>query len=227
MRKPLVSSAAIVRFLGQLPLFHDLDVPVLTALVAASRVETYPKGEYIFLQSDPAEAAYLVLSGSVAIVLSSLDGREMVINEMVAGDCFGELALLTDNPRSTGAMARARSEIISIPRQAFLAVLGANPRLAWHLLEITAERLNSSSERESALAFLDARARLGRVLVQLDKQGGERGAVKISQEELAQRTGLTRQTVAAILGKWRRSGWVITGRGYIMLLKVDALTSTG
>ena len=60
---------------------------------------------------------------------------------------------------------------------------------------------------------------LARLLLQLDKQELEKGYVTISQEELAQRTGLTRQTVAKTLGRWRRSGWLITGRGRILLLK--------
>jgi CRP-like cAMP-binding protein len=69
------------------------------------------------------------------------------------------------------------------------------------------------------LAFWDAQARLARILLQLEKQETEKGYVTISQEELAQRTGLTRQTAAKILGRWRRAGWLITGRGHILLLK--------
>ena len=82
--------------------------------------------------------------------------------------------------------------------------------------------MRGSSERESALAFLDAQARLARLLLQLEQEAPEKGYVTISQEELAQRTGQTRQTVAKALGRWRRAGWLITGRGHIMLLKRSA-----
>jgi CRP-like cAMP-binding protein len=87
------------------------------------------------------------------------------------------------------------------------------------MLEITANRLRKSSAREGALAFLDAQARLARLLIQLDKEEIDKGYITISQGELAQRTGLTRQTVAKALGRWRRAGWLITGRGHILLLK--------
>ena len=110
----------------------------------------------------------------------------------------------------------------SLPRQAFLGILEAEPALARRILELTANRLRGSSERESALAFLDAQARLARLLLQLEQQAPEKGYVTISQEELAQRTGQTRQTVAKALGRWRRAGWLITGRGHIMLLKREA-----
>jgi CRP-like cAMP-binding protein len=69
-----------------------------------------------------------------------------------------------------------------------------------------------------ALAFYDAQQRLARQLLNLDQLAQDIGYITLSQEELATRVGLTRQTVAAILGRWRRSGWLLTGRGHIVLL---------
>jgi CRP-like cAMP-binding protein len=92
------------------------------------------------------------------------------------------------------------------------------------LLDAFAQRLRASSERESALAFMTAPARLARLLLQNVATDSLTGPlVTISQEELAQRVGVTRQTVAKVLGGWRRSGWIITGRGRIMLVDRVAL----
>jgi CRP/FNR family cyclic AMP-dependent transcriptional regulator len=206
--------------LAGLPLFEGLNRTRLDALAQACYLKRVPRGAYLFFQEDPAEALYVVRSGSFAIQLSSPDGRELVINEMRYGDCFGELGLLTGHSRSANAIARGRggSQVLVIPREAFLAFLEAEPLLSRRLLETIAERLRVSSQREGALAFLDAQARLARVLLELDQQESERGYITISQEDLAQRTGLTRQTVAKALGRWRRRGWLITGRGHIMLL---------
>lgn len=209
-------------FLKGLPLFGDLGKPALLALARAGKFIRIGKGQTVFYQSDPSEKVFLVRSGLVSIVLESPDGREMVINEMHPGDIFGELGLLTRQPRSTSAIARTDSVLLVMPRQAFLGALEAEPALARRILELTANRLRGSSERESALAFLDAQARLARLLLQLEQQAPEKGYVTISQEELAQRTGQTRQTVAKALGRWRRAGWLITGRGHIMLLKRQA-----
>jgi CRP/FNR family transcriptional regulator, cyclic AMP receptor protein len=217
---PQDSRMLIGEFLGSLPLFSGLSETRLAALAQECRLKQVPRGACLFLQGDPADALFVVRSGSFAILLSSLDGRELVINEMRPGDCFGELGLLTGLSRSTNAVARApgTSEVLVIPRDAFMAILEKEPLLSRRLLETIAQRLRNSSEREGALAFLDAQARLARVLLGLDDQASERGYVTISQEELAQRTGLTRQTVAKALGRWRRRGWLITGRGHIMLL---------
>jgi CRP-like cAMP-binding protein len=139
------------------------------------------------------------------------------------GDCFGELSLLTDQSRSTGAMARVDSFVISIPRDDFLRELSAEPEFMRRILETTAERLRVSSERESALAFLNAPTRLAKVLLMLDKEGGSKGIIRISQDELGRRVGLTRQTVAKILGHWRRSGIIKTGRRRLELIKPAAI----
>jgi CRP-like cAMP-binding protein len=214
------STLSLREFLGSLPLFGGLSKARLTALAQECHIKRVPQGSYLFLQGEPADALYVVRTGSIAILLSSSDGRELVINEMGPGDCFGELGLLTGQARSTHALARppAGSEVLVIPRRTFLGLLEAEPSLSRRLLETTAQRLRNSGERESALAFLDAEARLARALLWLDQQETEQGYVTISQEELAQRASLIRQTVAKILGRWRRRGWLITGRGHIMLL---------
>jgi CRP/FNR family transcriptional regulator, cyclic AMP receptor protein len=213
----------IEKFLGSIPLFSRISESSARSLARASKFQQVEKGEMIFCQADPSEAAYIVRTGNISIVLLSKDGREMVINEMHSGDVFGELGILTQKPRSTSAIAQSRSHLLVIPRQAFLKVMDEEPHLARLILEITASRLQMSVKRESALAFMDAQARLARLLLELEEQEQKKGYITISQEELAHRTGLIRQTVAKVLGKWRRAGWLITGRGHILILDKKAL----
>ena len=211
------------KFLCGVSLFSNLDKKTLLLLAKASKFLRVEKAKIIFLQADPSEFAYIVRQGNISIVLSSADGRDMVINEMRPGDIFGELGILTKQPRSTSAIARANSEVLVIPEVSFLCVVDSEPQLARRILEVTAERLQRSGEREGALAFMDAQARLARLLLELDKQEQEAGYITISQDELAHRTGLIRQTVAKALGKWRRHGYLLTGRGRIVVLNRKAL----
>jgi len=213
----------ILKFLGSVPLFSKLNDASVRSLAEASKLQSLQKGEMLFLQSDPSEYAYIVRAGIISIVLQSADGREMIINEMRSGDMFGELGILTKKARSTSAVAHSNSELLVIPKQAFLQVMDAEPHFARLILEMTASRLQMSSERESALVFMDAQARLAHLLLELDKQESETGYITISQDELAHHTGLIRQTVAKALGKWRRQGYLLTGRGRIVLLNHKAL----
>src|SRR6201988_2787580 len=104
-----------LKFLAHVPLFSHLDENSMVMLARKSRFQSVRKGEILFFQSDPSEFAYIVRSGEISIVLSSQDGRDMVINRMRSGDIFGELGILTSQPRSTSAMARADSELLVIP----------------------------------------------------------------------------------------------------------------
>jgi CRP/FNR family cyclic AMP-dependent transcriptional regulator len=217
-------SAKILHFLNSLPLFDEVSQSSLTALARSSRFKEVPKGTFLFFQTDPANAVYLVRRGAITIQLESPDGRELVINEMNPGDCFGELSIMTGQPRSTSVEAILDSEVLVIPKDIFLTVLEQEPPLALRLLEITAQRLQDSSQREEALAFHDAQQRVARQLLLLDQSAGDEGYLTLSQEELAQRAGLTRQTVSAILGRWRRRGWLLTGRGRIVLLNRQELS---
>jgi CRP/FNR family cyclic AMP-dependent transcriptional regulator len=214
-----------IRFLASIPLFSGIREDVLESLARSAPVKKMDKGELLFYQTDPSDSVYIVRSGCISLFLATPDGRELVINEMRAGDCFGELGLVTGLPRSTGAMTRELSLVLRIPKEAFMQALETEPRLMRRVLRMTAQRLRVSSERESALAFLDSDARIARVLLLLHRQTEGRGVVRITQEELAQFAGLIRQTVAKTLGKWRSDGWIETGRGKIHLKDIRALES--
>jgi CRP-like cAMP-binding protein len=211
-------SAAVLRFLCGQSLFEGITPASLIALARASRFKKVPKGTFLFFQADPGKAVYVVRRGAIAIRLEDPDGRELIINEMSPGDCLGELSALTGQPRSTSAEAILDSEVLLIPPDVFLLVLKQEPQFALRLLEITARRLQDSSRREEALAFHDAEQRLAGLLLAVDAATRAMGYVRLSHEELARRAGLTRQTVSTILGRWRRRGWLLTGRGHIVLL---------
>jgi CRP/FNR family cyclic AMP-dependent transcriptional regulator len=214
----------VTGFLRNLPIFGAVSENQLLALARVSRLQNVPKGAVLFCQSAEATAAYVVTSGCIDLILATPDGRELTINTMGPGDIFGELGVITGRPRSTGAIAREASQVIAIPRRDFLVALEADPPLMRKMLETTSRRLGISSQREAALAFLSASARLARVLLQLSVQHKIQGdLVVISQQALAQHVGVTRQTVAKVLGQWRRKGWIITGRGKIMLVNRPAL----
>jgi CRP/FNR family transcriptional regulator, cyclic AMP receptor protein len=221
------SLPALSTFLRGLPLFEGLDRSELEMLARLIHCKELARGEILFQQYAPGDAAYIVRTGRISIVLDTEEGRELVINEMGPGDCFGELALLTGEPRSASAVASEPSQILVLARAEFIGYLEKEPPFARRLLAMISRRLGATSERETALAFLNAPARLARALLQMQREQHTNAVVKTNQKELAQRVGVTRQWVAQTLGQWRRAGWIITGRGHIMLLNRAALQSCG
>ncbi len=216
-------NAQVLEFLCSTSLFSCLNEFLARPLAAACRFRRVPKGEIVFFYSDPADAAYLVRSGIISIVLNSPDGREMVIEEIRAGEMFGELELLTGESRMADAVAHSQCDLLIIPSAAFLHALDEEPRLVRRVLESAANRLQASIKRQMALVFMDAHARLARNLLAMDAQQRDVGFITVSQEELASAAGLIRQTVAKALGEWRRNGWLLTGRGRIVVLNRKAL----
>lgn len=222
----VASSADFHAFLAGLPLFYGLPADALESLAGSCRTISIEKGDYLFYEDDTARNVFIVREGWIAILLHSADGRELVLAEMRPGDIFGENALITGAPRSAAAVAHETTELISISGESFLHVLDTKPLLARRLLELAARRLSEGNERERALAFLSASARIARILLtldEMDQQTADKGYITVSQDELAQRTGLTRQTVARFLGDWRRDNYLLTGRGRIVLLNRRAL----
>ncbi len=209
--------------IDRLPLFSNLSSSCTQALAESCRIWRLQKGEILFFQSDTADAAYVLHSGKISIVLGSPDGREMVIDEMKPGEIFGEVGLLTRKSHSAGAVASSNSQVLVIPRDPFIRILEDDAVFARRILEILAHRLHRSAMRELALAFMDAQARLARHLLGLEQHEQDKGYITASQEDLARGTGLIRQTVAKALGRWRREGWLLTGRGRILILNRKAL----
>lgn len=218
-----IAPAELKNFLRRIPLFQDLDDTALAIFARVAHLKRVPRQTYLFYQEDDGDSAYVIRSGEIVILLTTHDGRELVINVMRAGECLGELALLTKTPRSASALAQQDSEVIVLPRAEFLAELEHQPKLMRQILELTAQRLRASTERERALAFFDAPSRLAQVLLDLDRAASAVGYITLSQDELAQHIGVARQTTAKILGQWRRAGWILTGRGKLVILDRAAL----
>ncbi|MGA9533205.1 MAG: Crp/Fnr family transcriptional regulator [Anaerolineales bacterium] len=213
----------LTNFLRSTELFRGMDERLLRAIAQYSRPFRLQEDQLLFTQDVQAHSFYIVYSGCISLFLAMPDGRELVINEMHPGDCFGELSLLTGQHRSTGAIAREPSTVLKMDRQTFNETIGREPELMRRILEVTASRLSKSSDRESALAFLSSHGKIARALLMLDSETEGENMVHVTQAELGTYTGLARQTVARILGEWRDEGLVATHRGRIEILKPSEL----
>ncbi len=207
--------------------FRGLPPATIKRMAALSGRRVYGEGEIVFSQSDPGGALFGVVTGKVRISVSSANGREVFLNIMMPGDAFGEIALLDGRQRTATATAAARSELLIIKRDIFLELLAQEPRLASHVVQLLCERLRWTSGLAEELALLSVPERLAQRLVSLAQLHGRRTSkgleLSISQQEVARFLGLSRQAVNQYLQDWKANGWLVLGRGKIVIADEHAL----
>lgn len=209
--------------LGHLPA-EDLD-----RLLAYSRIERYRQGDTIFLKDAPSDTMMAVVSGRVKIVTLSPDGKEAILNVITTGEVFGEISLIDGGPRTADAVAMANCELLVLDRRTFLPVLRRHPEICMRLLELLCDRLRRTSAQVETIRFLTVPARLARVLLHLaERQGtfrpGEiRLQLDLSQRELGDMAGISREGVNKQLSAWHRQGLVALSKGEITIHDEAAL----
>lgn len=217
------------QLLARISLFESLEAEELEHLSTLLRSRRYAKGEVIFHRGDVGTALYIVRKGQVAIRLSSDDGKEAILALLDRGDFFGELALLDDEPRSTDAVAREEVDLLGLQREDFRRFLEARPQLAMRLLATLSRLVRRITQSVHDKTFLDARTRVVRVLLDLAQSQGAPGAEgvvihqRLTQTELANLCGLTRESTNKWLRFYVREGLLSYEGGQITLLQPERL----
>ncbi len=217
------------QLLAQVSIFQDLPPAELEHLSTLIRPRRYAKGEVIFHQGDVGTALYIIRKGEVAIRLSSADGKEVILALLDRGDFFGELALLDGEPRSTDAVAREEADLLALQREDFRHFLDARPQVALGLLATLSRLVRHVTQLVHDTTFLDARKRLVRVLLDLARNQGQPAAgglvipQRLTQSELANLCGLTRESTNKWLRFYVREGLLSYEGGRITLVKPGKL----
>jgi CRP-like cAMP-binding protein len=184
-------------------------------LLDQAHVQRLAAGDVVFRKDDPGDGLYGVLEGRVVVTVESAEGKELILNLFGPGEFFGEIALLDGKGRTATAVARDPSRLVFLGRAAFLPFLSERHETAVRIIGLLCERLRRTTGLVEDSAFLSVATRLAKQLAAL--AGGQHGpgTVRLSQEELAQTLGVTREIVSRQLAIWREAGVVEIGRGWI------------
>jgi CRP/FNR family cyclic AMP-dependent transcriptional regulator len=218
-----------VALLQQIPLFADLPQAQVQSLVDTLGHRTYDKGQIILHQGDAGDSLFVVHSGRVRIYTSSPEGQELSVWICDAGDFFGEMALLTGEPRSAWAEAMQRTEVLVLHRPAFLNHLLSNPMTAIRIIETLSHRLRHTTENAEGLMCKNVTQRVARKLLDLAgrygaaRDGGVLIDLDLSQEAIATLAGTTRESANRALSALREQGLVHIDRVRIQVLDLDKL----
>ena len=184
--------------------------------VGLARQASYDRGDVLFHEGDVTRHAVLIESGSVKIVVRRPDGADMLLAVRGPNDLVGEMAAFDGSPRSAGAVAMSRVDVHVIDAPAFEAFVRANNNVAWMLLRSMAERQRDADQRRLSQATASVSHRVAAELLDMAERevalGSDGGELLVSQSELAEAVGATREAVAKALGDLRKDGAIETAR---------------
>lgn len=215
--------------LARVPLFESLDADDRAQLLAAASVRRIPARRRLFRRGEPGRELFVLLKGRAKASVVAKEGRGAVFAYFDAGEVVGEVAILDGGPRTATVTTVSACEFLVLGRDELLSLLEREPRVAIRLLAACAARLRHTSELVEDVVFLALPARLAKRLLQLAQHyGSSTGAglhigMKLSQRELGELVGASRESVNRQLAQWEAAGVLRFERGYFTLLRPEAL----
>ena len=208
------------------PIFRDLDAEAFEQLGRYAKSATLKRGATIFSKGDPGNSLIAVISGTVKISISSPDGRNAILNLIGPGEIFGEVAVLDGQARTADAIANSNCEIFVINRREFLPFVKSQPALAMKFIELLCTRLRWTSDQVEQVILQDLPGRLASALIRLTErhkatQGGR--AIAITQQEISEMVGMSRESINKQLRAWASRNLVRLEHGAIVVLDAGPL----
>lgn len=210
--------------LAKAGIFQGVDPDAAMALGSQLETVEYPRGSAIFSEGELGDRLYVILSGKVKLGRHSADGRENLLAVMGPSDMFGELSVFDPGPRTSSATAVTDVTLATMERNSMLQWIRLRPEIAEQLLRVLARRLRRTNNSLADLIFTDVPGRVAKALLQLARQFGSqegnttRVTHDLTQEELAQLVGASRETVNKALADFGQRGWLrLEGKSVIIL----------
>jgi len=187
------------------------------------------RSDILFREGEQGDRIYVIGEGKIKLGRSSVDGRENLLAILGPGEMFGELSLFDPGPRTATATAIAETQLIALGHDDLDSFLLGRPAVAANLLAALARRLRRTNEALADLVFTDVPGRVAKALLDLSTRFGRPAdegilvAHELTQEELAQLVGASRETVNKALADFASRGWIKLEARAVVLTDVERL----
>ncbi len=215
--------------LSEAPLFEALSDEDAQALRSKVLVVRLDRGERLFSEGDKGDRLYIILSGKIKLTKAAPDGRENLLSVHGPGEMFGELSLFDPIPRTSSATAITQADLAGLAHDDLRTFLASRPGVAMHLLQALAQRLRRINEVKADLVFTDVPGRVAKALLDLSERFGVQTPEgmqvnhDLTQEELAQLVGASRETVNKALADFAARGWIQLAAKSVLISDTDRL----
>jgi len=219
-----MSPGESVELLSRVPLFSELSREELERISRVSVARSFPAGVRVFHEGDHSDACYLVRKGDLRVTREHPDGRAIALATLGPGDIFGELAMLDGEARSASVETLSDSELLALPAADVRRLLADHPGISVKLIAALTRRLRETNERVARQSFQTVPSRVAGVLTQLIAEesastGRQRITIRMTQADLAQLAGTSRESVSRFLATLERAGVVSVGRGRVTVVE--------
>lgn len=221
--------ASVDDVLRETPLFEALTEEDAVALRAGVIDVPLDRGERLFSEGDAGDKLYIILAGKIKLTKAAPDGRENLLSVHGPGEMFGELSLFDPIPRTSSATAVTSARLAGLAHDDLRTWLSTRPEVAMHLLQALAQRLRRINEVKADLVFTDVPGRVAKALLDLAERFGVLTPEGIqvnhdlTQEELAQLVGASRETVNKALADFTARGWIHLAAKSVLVTDADRL----
>ena len=215
--------------LSRAPLFEALDDEGAKALRSLVTDVDLVRAERLFDEGDAGDRLYVVLEGKIKLTRAAPDGRENLLSVLGPGEMFGELSLFDPRPRTSSAVAVTDTRLAALAHDELQNWLTGRPDVSLHLLRALAQRLRRANDVMADLVFTDVPGRVAKALLDLADRFGEQTADglqvhhDLTQEELAQLVGASRETVNKALADFAARGWLTLSAKSVLIIDADRL----
>jgi CRP/FNR family transcriptional regulator, cyclic AMP receptor protein len=211
------------KLLEKCPLFSSLDEKPRREIAAYAMPRTFAAGDSICRLGDNGDSMMAIVVGTVRISRPTIRGKEIILADLGSGELFGEIALLDGKPRSANVVAVTNCELMFLERRTVIPFLERNPAACMKMMEILCARIRRSDERMSDIAFFNLPIRLAKTLLNYQPEARVGMKVALSQSELAEMAGGTREKVNRCLRDWQRQGIIELKNRWTIIRKPEAL----
>ena len=194
-------------------------------LTAEGRLRKLKRGERIVHEGLTHGAVILVLSGTLQVVGSTIDGDELVLALRGPGEMVGDLSPLTGGTANATVVAREPGEIVVIASNRFVDLVRDDPAITFEMLQRVIGMFNETERRRVVWMTSSPAQRVLDEIRRIWEMGGSSDRIDVTQVELAGLSGTARGAVSSLVGELRASGVVASRRGALEVLDADALRS--
>jgi len=215
------------------PLFTALDDAAAASLRASMSGVKLSRGQTLFKEGDAGDRLFVVVDGKLKLGTTSNDGRENLLSILGPGDMFGELSLFDPGPRTATATAVVDSKLLALANDQVIGWVKEHPQVSLQLLGRLAQRLRKANDVLSDLVFADVPGRVAKAIIELGERFGTREDDglhvnhELTQEELAQLVGASRETVNKALADFATRGWIRLEPRAVIVLDIERLVKRG